>query len=249
MVRKSKVYTDDEQSFTRKKYKQDKQRILRPKIDNLYLDDIKPLTNKQGIMLDKFDDGFNIIASGSAGTGKGFITLFSALKHIIDGNFNKLIIIRTALSCRPQGFIPGDIASKEEIYSAPYKFLINKLFNSGTAYEELIRKRVVEFTTTSYLRGLTFDDCVIFFDEFQNASEEELETVLTRVGENSRIVFAGDIRQSDLFRTREKSGFNWLFKLIKQPSLEKHFCNIEFTFDDCVRSGFVKDVLIALDNV
>lgn len=222
---------------------------LSKKIDHLHLCDVTPMNKKQQLFMDKFNEGYNILANGSAGSGKGYISLYLAFKDIITDKFEKIIIIRSAVSGRPQGFIPGDINQKEEIYSWPYKFLINKLFESGTAYDELLKKRIIEFTTTSYLRGLTFDDSIILFDEFQNASKEEIETVLTRLGERSKIIFNGDIRQSDFYRTREVSGFNWLIDVIRHKNMEKYFYPIEFTFNDCVRSGLVKDILMTINDI
>lgn len=216
-------------------------------VNNLRLKAITPLSRKQDDMIQAYEQGLHVIASGAAGGGKGYIALFLALRSVLQKMQDKIIIIRTAVSCRPQGYMPGNIVEKEEIYSLPYKQIINDLFDSGTAYDELLKKRIIEFTTTSYLRGLTFDNAIVFFDEFQNASQEEIETVLTRLGQNSKVIFAGDLRQSDLYRSRDVSGFNWLINLTEGKVLKKYFKHIKFTFDDCVRSEFVKNVLMAID--
>lgn len=211
----------------------------------LYLDKILPLTHNQKLTFDAYAQGQNLLLHGSAGTGKSFISLYLALNEIMNTpKYDRILIIRSAVPTKDQGFLPGTLKEKSRIYEEPYIHICNELLDRGDAYEIMKNKGQIEFTTTSYLRGLTFDDTIIILDEQQNSTFQEISTVLTRVGENSRVILCGDFKQSDM--TREVSGIN---KMIRVAAAMSSFTSIEFGLNDIVRSGFVKEFLIASENI
>jgi phosphate starvation-inducible protein PhoH and related proteins len=205
---------------------------------------IQPLTENQEKAFDAYDEGKHLVLSGSAGTGKSFLAMYFALKELIKNsgsNYKKLIIVRSAVPTRDLGFVPGTLEEKSKVYQDPYKNIANELIGRGDAWHFLLNKEIIEFQTTSFLRGLTFTDCVIIFDEFQSATFHEIDTVLTRIGENCRFILCGDFNQNDLSIKREKSGFDVALKILQNiEDVEE----VRFTFADVVRSGFVKDYLI-----
>ena len=213
------------------------------------LDDMKTfdaLTDNQGIFYDQWKNNHIIahVLTGSSGTGKSFISAYRALEMVLDkGNpYKKLVIVRSSAQSRDQGFLPGGKNEKMEAFEAPYIGMVAKMFNHGVGggqpYERLKEQGYIEFVSTSFLRGETFSDCIILFDEIQNTTEVELETVVTRVGENCRIIMCGDTAQTDL--KKEKSGFAPVMKVLKKM---KEVSFIEFGVEDIVRSGFVKSYL------
>ena len=205
---------------------------------------IEPLTENQGKAFDAYDEGMHLVLSGSAGTGKTFLAMSMALRELIksnNSNYKKLIIIRSAVPSRDLGFVPGTLEEKSKIYQDPYMNIANELIGRGDAWHFLVNKEIIEFQTTSFLRGLTFTDCIIIFDEFQSATFHEIDTVLTRIGENCRFILCGDFCQNDLSIKREKSGFEDAIRILRQI---EHVQEIKFTVEDVVRSGFVKQYLI-----
>jgi phosphate starvation-inducible protein PhoH len=241
-------FTDDyyERRNIKPKRSRDKSKNV-TKLDSFDLIDFFPKTENQENMFVDFHNGENILAIGSAGTGKTVCALYLALQKLITNGISKVIIVRSATPGRQQGFLPGSLAEKEEIYTQPYKQLVNFLFHNDIAWEVLVKKGFIEFVSTSYIRGITFDNAVIVFDEIQNADFSEITSLLTRLGESCRIILCGDIRQNDLSRRREVSGFNDALKLITH--VPDCFSTIEFTRDDIVRSEFVKKIIIALEDL
>jgi phosphate starvation-inducible protein PhoH and related proteins len=204
---------------------------------------IEPLTENQRKAFEAYDDGKNLVLSGSAGTGKTFLAMSMALRELIKNNasyYKKLIIIRSAVPSRDLGFVPGTLEEKSKIYQDPYMNIANELIGRGDAWHFLVNKEIIEFQTTSFLRGLTFTDCIIIFDEFQSATFHEIDTVLTRIGENCRFILCGDFCQNDLSIKREKSGFEDAIRILRQID---HVKEVKFTIDDVVRSGFVREYL------
>jgi phosphate starvation-inducible PhoH-like protein len=224
-------------------------RLQTIKQQNLGLNSIFPITDNQIRTFNLFDRGDNLFLHGSPGTGKSFLSLYLALRQVISANskINKVVIVRSAQSSKGIGFLPGTEQQKMAVYEAPYSGICNELFGRGDAYEILKQKGILEFHSTSFLRGTTIDNAVIIIDEAQNSSYMELKTVLTRTGDHSRIIICGDIYQDDLTSERfnETSGL---------PMLKKVFANIpsvttvEFGIDDIVRSGFVREFIIAESN-
>jgi phosphate starvation-inducible PhoH-like protein len=210
------------------------------------LKQIQPITDNQQRTFDEYSYGMNLFLHGCAGTGKTFISLFLALRDLQNKNSaaKKVFIIRTAQPSKQIGFLPGTEKQKLEVYEAPYKAICSELYGRADTYEILKKKGFIEFVGTSFLRGTTIDDAIIIVDEVQNMSYQELRTVITRVGENSRILFCGDTKQDDLTseRFKETSGLGDLARVFQQMDMME---TIEFTIEDIVRSGFVKDFIIA----
>ncbi len=204
--------------------------------------EIEPLTRNQARAFHAFHDGSNMFLHGVAGSGKTFIAMALALKQILDGfsYYQKLVIVRSAVQSRDQGFLPGNHREKMKEYETPYIEICTDLFGRGDAYLLLKNKGVIEFTSTSFVRGCTYNDCIVLLDEIQNYNWHEISSVLTRVGRNCRIICSGDFRQSDL-DGRDKSGIKKLIDIAKNM---KAFSFIEFEVDDIVRSQFVKEFIV-----
>lgn len=203
---------------------------------------IKPLTENQEKTFASYEEGNHLVLSGSAGSGKSFLAMYLGLKDLLEdqSHYNKIIIIRSAVPSRDLGFVPGTLEEKAKIYQEPYQNIVNELIGRGDAWHFLLNKEIIEFQTTSFLRGLTFKDCIIVFDEFQSATFHEIDTVLTRIGENCRFILCGDYNQNDLNLKKEKSGFPDVINILDKMSDVHH---IKFGLEDIVRSGFVKEYL------
>lgn len=212
------------------------------KSQHFSLKKIKPLTENQEKTFEAYEEGNHLILSGSAGSGKSFLAMYLGLKDLLEdgSHYNKIIIIRSAVPSRDLGFVPGTLEEKAKIYQEPYQNIVNELIGRGDAWHFLLHKEIVEFQTTSFLRGLTFRDCIIVFDEFQSATFHEIDTVLTRIGENCRFVLCGDFNQNDLNNKKEKSGFSDVINILERIDNVSH---IKFSINDIVRSGFVKEYI------
>jgi phosphate starvation-inducible PhoH-like protein len=217
-----------------------------PKSFDLRLKKIEPLTDNQEKVFDDYDDGKNLLLLGVPGSGKSFISLFLAFEEIYSGksSYNKVIVIRSAQSSKNIGFLPGTAQQKMERFETPYISICNDLFERGDAYSILKQKNTLEFESTSFLRGTTLNDAIIILDECQNLSYQEIKTVLTRVGDNARIIICGDIKQDDLTSVRysEESG---LVKILPVLTKINSISKTEFGVEDILRSGFVKEFIIA----
>ena len=209
---------------------------------------IQPITANQESVFEAYEDGMHLFLHGCAGTGKTFISLYLALQELASGKSEcqRVVIIRTAQSSKDIGFLPGSEKQKAEVYEAPYRALCAELYGRGDAYDILKQKGIIEFHTTSFLRGTTIDKAIIIVDEVQNMSAQEGFTVLTRVGEYSRIVLCGDSNQDDLTseRYREVSGISKIQKVLAHMS-STSISMVNFGVEDIVRSGFVRELLIA----
>ena len=212
---------------------------------DLTLKQINPLTSLQGEAFRSFQSGKNLLLHGVAGTGKTFVALYLALdlffQNLYRPDFEKIHIMRSVVPTRNMGFLPGSIDEKIEVYESPYKSIFSELFSSADAYNMAWQKEIVEFTTTSYLRGETFNDSILVVDECQNMNMHELDSVITRLGDNSRIIFAGDFRQTDFRSDFEKNGILDFKSILSYMNM---FDVIEFGIDDIVRSALVKDYII-----
>lgn len=209
----------------------------------------EPLTENQRKFFDAYSRGdYFIMLLGSAGTGKSFIACYKAIQEVFDKNssFKRVVIVRSAVQSRDVGFTPGSLEEKMSLYEQPYMQIYHTLFNRRDAYEGLKDAGKIEFISTSFIRGMSFDDSIIIVDECQNMNWEELSTIMTRVGYRSKIIFCGDYRQTDLYRKNaDKSG---LWKFHEVAKTMPAFTSVEFTTDDIVRSSLVKDFLIAVDK-
>jgi predicted ribonuclease YlaK len=215
-----------------------------------FLIDIDPLTENQRKLFDSYADQKHLVAYGCAGTGKTFCLLYNALKEVLDEKspFEKVYIVRSLVPTREIGFLPGSHDDKADIYQIPYKNMVKYMFQMPSdadfemLYGNLKAQETIKFWSTSFLRGVTLDNCIVIVDEFANLNFHELDSIITRVGENCKIMFSGDATQSDLIKTSEKNGIIDFMKVLrKMPS----FDIIEFGVEDIVRSGLVKEYIIA----
>jgi phosphate starvation-inducible protein PhoH and related proteins len=215
---------------------------------NFTLKHVQPLTLNQKITFKEYLAGNNMMLHGLPGTGKSFLLLYLSLNEIMNSNsvYKKLVIIRSVVPTRDVGFLPGNSREKTRVYEAPYYAIFSELFERSDAYEYLKLRGVVDFMTTSFIRGITLNDCIVLVDEMQNASLHELDSCITRIGQNCKVLFSGDFRQSDFTRFHDKEGVIQFMKIIRSMQ-GKGFSFIEFTRDDIVRSDLVKNYIIAKD--
>ena len=227
-----------------------KQMRKKKPINNEYLVDITPLTDNQKILFDSYNQQKNIVAYGVAGTGKTFITLYNALKDVLDETtpYERVYIVRSLVSTREIGFLPGDHEDKADIYQIPYKHMVKYMFQMPSdadfemLYGNLRSQETIKFWSTSFIRGTTLDNAIIIVDEFQNLNFHELDSIITRVGENSKICFCGDATQSDLTKTNDRNGIVDFMNILRKMV---SFDIIEFDVNDIVRSGLVKEYIVA----
>ena len=214
---------------------------------------IKPLTPNQESVFESFKEGKNLILHGTAGTGKTFISLYLALKEVLDEStpYDKVYMVRSLVPTREIGFLPGDHEDKSNLYQIPYKNMVKFMFSMPddnafeALYDNLKSQETISFWSTSFIRGCTMDNCIIIVDEFSNLNFHELDSITTRVGQDSKIIFSGDYTQSDLIKTNERTGVLDFMKIMQtMPSVDI----VEFEISDIVRSGFVKEYLIAKIN-
>jgi phosphate starvation-inducible protein PhoH len=219
------------------------------KLSKYDLKQIKPLTQAQTDFFTSFFQSSNHIAAvGSAGTGKTYLALYLALQEVLSQNtpFEKVVIIRSAVPSRDIGALPGTEEEKLQVYERPYEQIVGDLFSRATAYEKMKKNQTIEFFSTSYVRGLTLDNCIVIVDECQNLNFHELSSIITRIGENARLILCGDIRQSDLNKSKKDvSGLAQALKIMQHMS---SIDIVNFTVHDIVRSGFVKEWIVAVEN-
>ena len=215
-----------------------------------YIKKIEPLTENQETFFESYAEDKNLVAYGVAGTGKTFITLYNALMDVLDTKtpYEKIYIVRSLVPTREIGFLPGDHEDKSDIYQIPYKNMVKYMFEMPDdnsfemLYANLKAQGTISFWSTSFIRGTTFDNAILIIDEFQNLNFHELDSIITRVGENSKIHFCGDATQTDLVKTHERNGIVDFMRIINQmPS----FDTIEFQPEDICRSGLVKEYIVA----
>ena len=219
-------------------------------INQKYFLDINPITDNQKLFFKEWGEGKNLFAYGAAGTGKTFIAMYLALKDVLDEYtpYDKVYIVRSLVSTREIGFLPGTHEDKAELYQIPYKNMVRHMFEMpddvsfDMLYENLKHQETISFWSTSFLRGTTLDDAIVIVDECQNLNFHELDSIITRVGQDSKIVFCGDVNQSDLQRTNERNGILDFQRILENM---EEFSMIEFGINDIVRSGLVKSYLIS----
>ena len=213
-----------------------------------------PLTENQGKLFQSYENGKNILAHGCPGTGKTHVLLYNALKDILNEKtpYDKIFIFRSTVQSLDIGFLPGNIGEKIAPFEAPYRNMVKSMFDLSTdeefemIYGLLKTEKILEFDCVSFLRGTTYDNCILIVDECQNLNYHQLSTIITRVGQDTKIFFAGDSRQSDLTKQSERNGFIEFTKVLNQM---ESFDLIQFTIDDVVRSNLVKEFLMAEQKV
>ena len=216
--------------------------------------EIDPLTTNQDMFFTQYGEGKHIFAYGCAGTGKTFIALYNALRDVLDPEtpYEKVYIVRSLVATREIGFLPGDHADKSDIYQIPYRKMVKYMFKMSSdaefemLYANLKNQGTLDFWSTSFLRGVTFDAAIIIVDECQNLNYHELDSIITRAGENTRIMFCGDGVQSDLTKTHERNGITDFQRILSKM---ESFSLIEFTIEDIVRSGLVKEYILAKNAI
>ncbi len=214
--------------------------ILR--LDNM--PDFKPITENQSLAVDAWDDGDSLILSGSAGTGKTFLAVSLALEDALDKElpeYDKVTIVRSIVPTRDIGFLPGNEDEKKQAYAAPYISILTELFQDKEAWMKLQASNNISFESTSFIRGTTFNNTIIIVDEMQNLTFHELDSVITRVGNNCKIIFCGDFHQSDFRFEDERNGLPVFLNILEQM---KDFTTINFDWKDIVRSGIVRDYIM-----
>ena len=210
---------------------------------------IKSITDNQKLVFDSWKKGKNQFLFGAAGTGKTFISLYLALQSVMNLKkpYDKVVLVRSLIPTREIGFLPGDEEDKAALYQVPYQNMVQFMFEMqneqqfNNLYDKLKGQGTLYFLSTSFLRGLTFDNAVIIVDECQNMNFHELDTIITRVGQDSRIIFCGDFDQTDLVKQNERNGLHDFLRILEE--MEEFHC-LEFTIGDIVRSGFVRNYLI-----
>ena len=227
-----------------------KQMKRKKPINTDMLRDIDPLTDNQKILFDAYAENKNIVAYGCAGTGKTFITLYNAIKDVLSPTtpYEKIYIVRSLVATREIGFLPGDHEDKSTLYQIPYKHMVKYMFEMSSdadfemLYGNLKTQGTIDFWSTSFIRGTTFDNAIIIVDEYQNLNFHELDSIMTRVGQDSKIMFCGDATQSDLTKTNERNGIMDFMRVLRiMPSMDI----IEFGVEDIVRSGLVKEYILS----
>ena len=212
--------------------------------------EIDPLTPNQEKFFEEYDAGKHLFAYGCAGTGKTFIALYKALKEVLDLDtpYEKIYIVRSLVSTREIGFLPGDHEDKSYLFQVPYKKMVKYMFQMPSdadfemLYGNLKTQETMTFWSTSFIRGTTLDNAIVIVDECQNLNFHELDSIITRVGDNSRIIFCGDGVQTDLRNNHERAGLGDFMKVI---SMMESFASVEFDINDIVRSGLVKEYILA----
>tara|TARA_Y200000002_G_scaffold38510_1_gene28177 strand:- start:265 stop:942 length:678 start_codon:yes stop_codon:yes gene_type:complete len=212
------------------------------KIDDLETYD--PITANQKIAYEAWDDGDHLALVGSAGTGKTFIAMYLALEAVLEKQslYDSITIFRSVVPTRDMGYLPGSLEEKQEVFETPYKNIAMELIGGDQPYKRLVQNHMVKFLTTSYIRGMTIDNSIIIVDECQNLSFHELDSVITRIGNNCRIIFCGDYHQSDFTSESEKDG---VIKFMRVVEHLRNFSVVTFNWDDIVRSDFVRDYIMA----
>ena len=228
-----------------------KQMKRKKPINNEFLRDIEPLTPNQKLLFDSYGSGKNIVAYGCAGTGKTFITLYNAIKDVLDEKtpYEKVYVVRSLVATREIGFLPGDHEDKSWLYQLPYKAMVRYMFEMRTdadfqmLYANLKAQDTIDFWSTSFIRGTTFDNAIIIVDEFQNLNYHELDSIMTRVGQDSKIMFCGDATQTDLIKENERNGIVDFMRILRL--MVNSVDIIEFGVEDIVRSGLCKEYILA----
>lgn len=213
------------------------------------LKNVRPLTPAQTDMFHDFFAGNNIVAYGSAGTGKSYVALYLAISEYLkqDSCIEQILVVRSAVPTREIGFLPGTLEEKAAIYELPYKDIFADLMGRGSTYDDMKEAGIVKFCTTSFIRGLTWDNTIVVVDEAQSMTFHELNSLMTRLGDGSRIILCGDHAQTDLVGGR--GGVSGFEDFVKVANAMDMFSTVKFHTFDIVRSEFVKSWLIKCEQM
>lgn len=203
--------------------------------------EIEAITENQDKVMKAWDEGDHLVLSGSAGTGKTFLACYLALEAVLEKEFHQVVIVRSVVPVRDMGFLPGSAEEKKDAFASPYKSIMAEILGDNAAFNKLINGKTLKFESTSFIRGMTYDNSVIIVDEMQNLNFHELDSIITRVGNNCRIIFCGDYRQTDFKYDDEKIGITKFLNITDQL---KNFTTINFGWEDIVRSDFVRDYIM-----
>jgi len=208
---------------------------------------IHPLTPTQEDMFHAWYNDKNICAHGSAGTGKTFLALYLALQEVLEQRYQRIIIVRSAVSTREIGHLPGTYEEKIAQYELPYQDVLYELIGRYSTYNDMKDAGLIEFMTTSFIRGLTWDNAIVIVDESENLTFHEINSVMTRIGDNTRVIIAGDITQTDL--DGRKHGSTGIGDAMNVIGNMNHFETIQFSREDIIRSEFVRSWIIATESI
>jgi|TARA_B110000977_G_scaffold198721_1_gene284225 phosphate starvation-inducible PhoH-like protein len=208
-----------------------------------HLTSLEPITANQRVVFESYKKDYHMVLSGSAGSGKTFLSMFLALEQVLDKNtpYDKLIIVRSVVPTRDIGFLPGTKEEKEDVYTQPYISIAHELFEDKGAYEKLVTQNALEFLTTSYIRGTTLRNAIVLVDEMQNLNFHELDSIITRIGDNCRFIMCGDYYQTDFEKKNDKDGIIRFLRILDEM---KRFKHVEFTWKDIVRSDLVREYIM-----
>tara|TARA_B100000519_G_scaffold189824_1_gene188692 strand:+ start:2167 stop:2922 length:756 start_codon:yes stop_codon:yes gene_type:complete len=227
--------------------------LVKDKHDNigkqagLKLNEIHPKTKAQSDTFDSYNENYNLMLHGCAGTGKTFISMYLALSEVFKKSpYKSVTVVRSAVPTREIGFLPGGLHQKLEVYEMPYRSIITELYGRGDAFDVLKHKDVLNFISTSYIRGLTLKRTIVIVDECENLNFHELDSIITRIGSDCKILFCGDFKQSDFRNVNEKQGMHNFMEIL---SGMRSFNTVKFTQNDIVRSNMVREYIIQKDNL
>jgi phosphate starvation-inducible PhoH-like protein len=208
-----------------------------------HLTSLEPITENQRVVFESYKKDYHMVLSGSAGSGKTFLSMFLALEQVLDKNtpYEKVIIVRSVVPTRDIGFLPGTKEEKEDVYTQPYISIAHELFEDKGAYEKLVTQGALQFLTTSYIRGTTLRNAIVLVDEMQNLNFHELDSIITRIGDNCRFIMCGDYYQTDFEKKNDKDGIIRFLRILDEM---KRFKHVEFTWKDIVRSDLVREYIM-----
>jgi phosphate starvation-inducible protein PhoH len=211
---------------------------------------ITPMTESQGKLCYAFSEGRHIVGCGSSGSGKSFLSMYLSLCVVLDHSSRQdhIILVRSAVPTRDLGYLPGNLEDKQLVYELPYIEIAHELLGKESAYDDLKKTGVIKFCTTSFIRSLSFHNAIIIIDEAQNMTFHELNSVVTRLGKESRLIVIGDTKQTDLTTHRSSSNVSGFATFLDVASTMSAFDIVEFTYKDIVRSDFVKSWIMAVEN-
>lgn len=212
------------------------------------LPELEPITNNQKRVFEEYEKGYNLCLSGSAGSGKTFLAMYLALEDVLDKSspYEKVVIIRSVVPTRDIGYLPGNEEEKLDAYTGPYRGILTEFFGVNDAWNKLMNQDAIEFTSTSFIRGITISNAIVIIDEMQNLNFHELDSVITRLGPCTKVIMCGDYYQSDFDREKDRNG---ILKFLDIVSQMKHFEHIEFSWEDIVRSGFVREYIMTKEMI